>query len=83
MVMRARSVSIAHPGHIKFEQAISNQSLCQCLSAVKYPLFHLGSQIVKLGLGLAAQGLHRNRELSFPVDGLFPRLGFAEVILNQ
>src|SRR5674476_474635 len=41
--MPARSGSIVHPGHLKFEQAISNQSLCHCLSTVKHPLFHLGS----------------------------------------
>ena len=41
MVMRARSGSIAHPGHLNFEQAISNQSLCQCLAAV-IPFVSLG-----------------------------------------
>lgn len=44
MAARTRSGSLAHPGHLKFVQAIWNQSVCQCLSVVKYPLFHLGSQ---------------------------------------
>src|ERR1035437_9797438 len=43
MVMRARSGSIAHPGHLNFEQAISNQSLCQCLAAARCLLLRLGS----------------------------------------
>src|ERR1035437_5255351 len=43
MVMRARSGSIAHPGHLDVEQAISKQSLCQCLAAVRYLLLRLGS----------------------------------------